>query len=188
MKLVTCFLFAVWLICSGFVVVGHRPPATGGGATCSGNYGNVTAEASSVNSAAGEIVCTRVDLNCSGTMSSISALQQYADSGADQFELLSYADNGSCTDPGALLGQYGAMYTSDYPDFSTDATVGETISGAPACIWLCLQFQGANNRFYYNTTGGVSRAYVGTWGSPPDPWPTADDTETTRLYSIFGTF
>ena len=158
-----------------------------GSGGCSGTYGfDAGANIDNVN--ANLILCVRVPLNCSGTISSLEFYAAFIDNSTREVEFALYEDNGSGTDPGDLINQYGAFFDSGIggtPGWAVDSTVSETIAGDPAYVWVAVGFEADTSRFYYGSSSSEeSREASSTFGTFPDPWPTGTDTEYTRDYSV----
>ena len=171
----------------------NDPSAGGGGSGCSGDYGFTTIGSKSDPGNDGIIVLYRISLGCSGTISSISGYMVAYDTPTHQLEFCIYADNGSGTDPAGLLGHYGQFYDSNsYPNpiWVVDSTVSQSITGDPSYIWVGWQSQEGDNCKHNRIANASSeeRKYQGTWGTFPDPWPTASDIEENFDVEVYVTF
>lgn len=171
--------------------------ATASGLTCSGDYGDISTYASNGTDGqtAGVIVLARVAVGCSGTISSITETIYYADISTRQIEYTIYADDGTGTDPAALLGSYGQIYDAGSASIGvaiTDSTVSQSITGSPTYIWVGYQKQVDSTSLYRGNTGAgttETRIYQGTWGTFPATWPTGSDiAENNRDRAIYVTF
>lgn len=146
----------------------------GGGASCSGNYGYTTTPGTWTGwgYGAGSIMICRIPLSCNGTIASISAYLEYSHLAVTA---CLYEDDGSGTDPAALIGSYGSATYGSPAAWRTDSSVGAVITGTPTYIWAGFQKQNGTTGWYFDTGSIPYREYTGTYGVFPDPWPTGSD-------------
>lgn len=180
-----CLLFSSQCFC--FELLGSGVVGAGG---CSGDYGDNTTASSLVNSRAGYLIATRIPLSCGGTITAINAYMTYCGIDTNEIEFGLYADDGSGTDPAALIGSYGPFYDSGTAG-GTVKWVTDTISQAVSSadyIWVVVMIEATITRQYYDAGTIQNRVYAGTWGVWPANWPTGSDSVETRDYGFYITF
>jgi len=158
------------------------PPACA--ETCSGTYGNTWEDGLPSGLSAGEYVIERIQLtgSCAGSNPTVY-ISTYETGPVNNLKFVIYADNGGGGDPGSLIcfpvaGQTISDSTLHW--LNKAVTGGTCLSGY---AWVGAGGDGVWYQHYKNV--GTSRRYAGSYDSPPDPWPSESDTESSTTRGIY---
>lgn len=156
------------------------PPACA--ETCSGTYGNTWEDGLPSGLSAGEYVIERIQLtgSCAGSNPTVY-ISTYETGSVNNVKFVIYADDGG--EPGSLIWSAVAGQTisdSTLHWLNKAVTGGTCLSGY---AWVGAGGDGVWYQHYKNV--GASRRYAGSYDSPPDPWPTESDTESSTTRGIY---
>ena len=160
------------------------------GDTCSGIYGNdgTTNTTPVKDPGAGDLILSKVTIDCSKTNPTIHARLYYVLNSASYMATLAlYTDDTG--EPDALVGYFGPFLDAGASDPYYDDYSGEITGSVTAGdYWVGAKLQNAGTHATISaTSGGAIRTYAQDWdaGIPPGSLGAADDSDDDNMQAWF---
>jgi len=152
----------------------------GGGTTCSGTYGETANGSWNTPTNPGFTWVIRTDFDCTAAAEATKFNIRLNNVNQDTEEVvyLIYADNGSGTDPGALIWQSDPHYYSGHSEATVETdTVDEALSGT--YLWIGFHLENKSSAYYYTANSPARNTRIiynaGTFPDVDTNWDTTND-------------